>query len=128
MNSSQLLDSTYKRICIFAEKYSFKIRNTSFGIALCYDQNIKVNYHLHVWTNKKELLLGCNINGHSYVYSLFSNIIARYEYFKKLNIKNAEPISEPISETTSNFIDVCRFLNRCGSIEEIALKMDLMGI
>lgn len=128
MNSSQLLVSTFKRICIFAEKYSFKIRNTSFGIALCYDQNIKVNYHLHVWTNKKELLLGSNINGHSHVYSLFSSIIARYEYFKTYNIKNSEPLSEPISENMSNFIDVCRFLNGCNSIEEVALKMALMRI
>jgi hypothetical protein len=59
---------------------------------------------------------------------LFSVLITRYEYTKRYNIKNTEPISEPISENTLNFINVCEFLNRCGSIEEIALKMDLMGI
>jgi hypothetical protein len=128
MISSQLLNSTFKRICDFIEKSGFKTRNTSFGIALYYDKNIKVNYHLWVWVNKKELLLGSNINGHSHVYSLFSSIIARYEYFKKFNIKNAEPLTEPISENTLNFINVCRFLNDCNSIEELTIKMDLMGI
>ena len=60
MMSSQLLDSLFKRICDFAKKSGFKIQNTDFGIALFYDQNTKANYHLWVWDNKKELLLGSN--------------------------------------------------------------------
>ena len=123
MNSSQLLNSTFKRICVFIEKSGFKIRNTDLGVAFYFYPDAKVSNYDWVWVNKKELLLGS-----SHAYSLFSVLITRYEYTKRYSIKNTEPISEPISETTSNFIDVCGFLNRCGSIEEIALKMDLMGI
>ena len=77
------------------------------------------------WRNKKELLLGCNKFN---IPSLFSCVIVQYQFFKKYNIKNTEPLSEPISKNTLNFIDVCGFLNGCNSVEEVALKMDLIGI
>jgi hypothetical protein len=123
MSLSQLLNSTFKRICVFAEKSGFKILDAEFGVAFYFYPDAKISNYDWVWVNKKELLLGSN-----HAYSLFSVLITRYEYTKRYNIKNTEPISEPISENTLNFINVCEFLNRCGSIEEIALKMDLMGI
>ena len=125
MNSSQLLDSTFKRICVFIEKCGFKIRKEKTIIEFCFNPNTKKYKYDWIWRNRKELLLGCNKFNIS---SLFSCVIARYQYFKRYNIKNTEPLSEPISETTSNFIDVCRILNGCHSVEEVALKMDLMGI
>ena len=129
MNSSQLLDSTFKRICIFVEKSGFEIRNTQFGVAFYLDPNAELAYYTWLWKNKKELMIGGRyINDYDIETSLFSKLILRHEYIKRYNINNPEPVSEPISETTSNFIDVCRFLNGCHSVEEVALKMDLMGI
>lgn len=129
MNSSQLLNSTFKRICVFVEKSGFEIRNTQFGIAFYSEPNAALAYYTWLWKNKKELIIGGRfINDYDNESSLFSKIINRFEYIKRYNINNPEPVSEPIYETTSNFIDVCRFLNGCDSIEEVALKMDLMGI
>jgi hypothetical protein len=118
-----LINSTFKRICDFVEKSGFKIRNTDFGIAFYFYPDAKVSNYDWVWVNKKELLLGSN-----HVYSLFLCIFSRYKYITRYNIKNTEPISEPISENTLNFINVCEFLNGCDSIEELAMKMNLMGI
>jgi hypothetical protein len=128
MNSLQLLNSTFKRICAFVEKSGFEIRNTEFGVAFYLEPNAELAYYTWLWKNKKELLIGCSINDYDIDSSLFSNIINRFGFIKQYNINSPEPVSEPISETTSNFIDVCRFLNGCHSIEEIALKMDLMRI
>lgn len=129
MSSSQLLNSTFKRICVFVEKSGFEIRNTEFGVAFYLDPNAELAYYTWLWRNKKELMLGgCIINDYDIESSLFSKIINRFAYIKRYNINNPEPVSEPISETTSNFIDVCRFLSGCYSIEEVAIKMDLMGI
>ena len=125
MSSSQLLNIVFKRICAFAEKCGFKIRKEKTIINFYFNPNAKKYNYDWAWRNRKELLLGCNKFG---ILSLFSCIITRYQYFKRYNIKNAEPISEPISENTLNFIDVCRFLNGCDSVEEVALKMDLIGI
>jgi hypothetical protein len=125
MSSSQLLNSTFKRICDFTEKCGFKIQKEKTIIEFYFNPNAKKYNYDWMWRNRKELLLGCKKFG---ILSLFTNIIVRYEYFKKYNIKNTEPISEPISENTSNFIDVCRFLNGCHSVEEVAFKMDLIGI
>jgi hypothetical protein len=128
MSSSPLLDSIFKRICVFVEKTGFKIRTTDFGVAFYLDPNAKLAYFTWLFGNKKELMIGRNINEYDIESSLFSKLISRHEYIKRYNIKNTEPLSEPISETTSNFIDICRFLNGCDSIEELASKMDLMGI
>jgi hypothetical protein len=129
MSSSQLLNSTFNRICVFTEKCGFKIRNMEGGcVAFYYYPDTKLSNYTWIWKNKKELMLGRILNDYDIETSVFSKIISRYEYIKRYNINNTEPISEPISETTSNFIDVCRFLNGCHSIEELALKIDLMGI
>jgi hypothetical protein len=121
MSSSQLLDSTFKRICTFVEKCGFKILKEKTIIKFYFNPNAKKYNYDWVWRNRKELLLGCNKFG---ILSLFSCVITRYQYFKRYNIKN----TEPISENTSNFINVCRVLNGCHSVEEVALKIDLMGI
>ena len=125
MNSSQLLNSIFKRICDFTEKCGFKIRKEKTIIEFYFNPNAKKYNYFWMWRNRKELLLGYKKFG---ITSLFSSIIARYEYFKTYNIKNSEPLSEPISKNTSNFINVCRVLNGCHSVEEVALKMDLIGI
>jgi hypothetical protein len=128
MSSSQLLNLTFNRICVFVEKSGFKIRNMKDGVTFYYYPGNKVYNYDWMWKNKKEILLGRKINDYDIEPSLFSLLITRYEYTKRYNIKNSEPVSEPISETTSNFIDVCRFLIGSDSIEELALKLDLMGI
>ena len=125
MSSSQLTNLTFKRICAFAEKCGFKIQNVKGDVAFYYRPHTKLFDYVWRWRNRKELLLGCN---KFCIHSLFSLLISRYEYIKCYNIKNSEPISEPISKNTSNFINVCRVLNGCDSVEEVALKMDLMGI
>lgn len=125
MSSSQLLDSTFKRICAFVEKCGFKILKEKTIIEFYFNPNAKKYNYTWMWRNRKEVLLGCKKFD---ILSLFAHIIVRYERFKKYNIENSEPLSEPISETTSNFINVCRVLNGCHSIEEVALKMDLIGI
>ena len=128
MSSSQLLNSTFKRICAFVEKSGFEIRNTGFGVAFYLEPNAEQAYYTWLWKNKMELMIGRNMNDYDIESSLFSKLILRYEYIKRYNINNPEPVSEPISETTSNFIDVCRFLNGCHSVEEVDIKMDLMVI
>ena len=112
MSPSQLLDSTFKRICIFAEKSGFKIRNVEGCVAFYFNSNSKLCNYVWRWKNKKDLMLGNKIDC-DYENSLFSMLIYRYEYIKRHNIKNSEPISEPISENALNFINVCRFLNDC---------------
>ena len=72
MNSSHLLNSTFKHICVFAEKSGFKIRNTDLGVAFYFYPDAKVSNYDWIWVNKKELLLGS-----SHAYSLFSVLITR---------------------------------------------------
>jgi hypothetical protein len=129
MNSLQLLNSTFKRICAFVEKSGFKIRNIEYGIAFYFYPDSKLLNYTWIWKNKKEMLLGRRINDYDDIESsLFSLSISRYNYFKRHNIKNSEPLSEPISKNTLNFINVCSFLKSCDSVEELAIKMDLMGV
>lgn len=133
MSSLQLLNSTFKRICDFTEKCGFKIRDNEIGVAFYFYPNLKLFNYDWLWKNKKDMLLGGRINDYDIESSLFSVIISRYEYFKKFNIKNTEPLLEPlsaqhISENTSKFIDMCRYLKDCSCLEELVIKMDLLGI
>lgn len=129
MNSSQLLNSTFKRVSIFIESHNFKLRRLSNGdYAFYLNPDSKLHNYAWSWRNKKELMLGRKINDYIFTHSLFLHLIARYEYFKKYNIKNMEPISEPISENMLKFIDMCRCLKDCSCLEELVIKMDLMGI
>jgi hypothetical protein len=128
MNSLKLLNSAFKRICNFVEKGGFKIRNVKGGVAFYYYPDTKLFNYTWIWKNKKEMLLGRKINDYILTYSLFSRLNARYEYIKRCNINNTEPVSEPISETTLDFINACRCLKDCSCLEELVIKMDLMGI
>ena len=129
MNSSQLLNSTFKRISKFIKVHNFKLRRLSNGdYAFYLNHDSKLHNYDWSWKNKKALMLGRKINDYILTHSLFSHLIARYEYLKKYNIKNTEPISEPISENTLYFINVCRCLKDCSCLEELVIKMDLMGI
>jgi hypothetical protein len=103
------------------------------GVIFYYYPDTKLFNYTWTWKNKKEMLLGRKINDYiinDYIltHSLFSHLIARYEYIKLYNINNTEPISEPISETTLDFINACRSLKDCSCLEELVIKMDLMGI
>ena len=128
MSTLNLLNSTFKRVCIFIEKSGFKIRNLGYGFTFYFHPDAKVFNYIWMWKNKKDLMLGRRINNYDIETSLFSLLIKRYEYIKRYNINNPEPVSEPISENTSDFINTCRYLEYCDSIEELALKMDLIGI
>jgi hypothetical protein len=121
---TKILNSTFKRICNFVEKSGFKIRNLGYGFTFYFHPDAKVFNYTWMWKNKKDLMLGYRINNYDIESSLFSLLIKRYEHIKRYNINNPELISE----NTSDFINMCRFLEGCNSIEELVLKMDLMDI
>ena len=86
MNSSQLLNLTFKRVSNFIKAHNFKLQRLSNGYYAFYlNSDFKLHNYDWAWDNKKELLLGSNINSHRHVYSLFLCIIDRYEYFKKFS-------------------------------------------
>ena len=69
----------------------------------------------------KELLFG---NNNDNVYSLFDLVCRRKKYYDSLNIKP----KEFFSENELKFIDICRCLKDCSCLEEIVIKMDLIGV
>ena len=128
MSTSNLLNSTFKRVCVFIEKNGFKIRNVEYAVAFYFYPDAKLFNYTWMWKNKKDLMLGRRINDYDIESSLFSLLIKSYEYIKRYNINNPELVSELISENTSDFINTCRYLEYCNSIEELTIKMDLIGI
>ena len=123
MNSSQLLNSTFKRVSNFIEAHNFKLRRLSNGDYAFYlnHPDSKLHYYDWAWINKKELLFG---NNNDNVYSLFDLVCRRKKYYDSLNIKP----KEFFSENELKFIDICRCLKDCSCLEELVIKMDLVGI
>ena len=122
MNSSQLLNSTFKRVSNLIEAHNFKLHRLPTGDYAFYaNSDFKLWKYDWAWVNKKELLLG---NDNDNVYSLFDLMCRRKNYYDSLNIK---PIKF-FSENELKFIDICRCLTDCSCLEELVIKMDLMGI
>jgi hypothetical protein len=110
MNSLQLLNLTFKRICEIASMCGLVIRELPSG-----EINVRLikddNWNSWKWKNKEQFLIG---NGDDA--SLFLFICNEYQcsYLKdKINLR---------------FIDLCEILKSCESIEELMIKMDLIGI
>lgn len=121
MSSSQLLNSTFKRVSNLIEAHNFKLRRLSNGdYAFYVNSDFKLWKYDWAWVNKKELLLG---NDNDNVYSLFDLMCRRKNYYDSLN----KPI-EFFSENELKFVDICRCLKDCSCLEELVIKMDLMGI
>lgn len=122
MNSSHLLNSTFKRVSNFIEAHNFKLRRLSNGdYAFYVNPDSELYNYDWAWINKKELLLG---NDNKNVYSLFDLMCRRKNYYDSLNNKP----KEFFSKNELKFVDICRCLKDCSCLEELAIRMDLMGI
>ena len=125
MNSSKkLLNLVFKHVSNFIEAHNFKLQQLLNGdYAFYFNSNSKLSCYDWSWRNKKELLLG---NHHkSYItYSLFFLIYYRKQYCDKFNITS----KEFSSENALKFADMCQCLKDCSCLEELAIKMDIMGI
>ena len=112
MNNLNLIDSIFRRICEIASMCGLVIKELPSGGV--YVRIIKDDISLWnswEWENKEQFLISDDNDT-----SLFSFLTNEDQgsYLKdKINL---------------SFINLCKTLNDCECIEELVLKMDLMGI
>jgi hypothetical protein len=110
MDNLNLIDSTFRCICEIASMSGLVIKELPSGgvfVRVINDDG----WNSWEWENKKQFLIS-NDNG----ISLFLFIANEYQYSylkDKINL---------------NFINLCKILKSCESIEELSIKMDLLGI
>ena len=110
-----LIDLVFKRICRIANMSGLVIKELQSGcISFCaVGEDGAIRWSSCEWENKEQFLLG-----DQYYLSLFKFIVDEYiPYYSFFNHKRYV-----------RFIDLCKILKDCECIEEIGLKMDLMGI
>ena len=110
-----LIDLVFERICRIANTSGITIKELQNGCisfcATCEDGAIR--WSSWEWENKEQFLLG-----NKYDMSLFKFVVDEYiPYYSFFNHKRYV-----------SFIDLCKILKSCECIEEIIIKMDLMGI
>ena len=109
-----LIDTTFKRICEIAGMCGLVIKELpSGGVHVHIIKNDRTHWNPWEWENKEQFLVG-----DQYYLSLFRFVIDEYI-----------PFYSPLSHKRyASFINLCKTLKRCESIEELVLKLDLMGI
>jgi hypothetical protein len=117
-----LINSTFKRVSNVIKAHNFKLQRLSTGdYAFYLNSDSKLWKYDWAWANKKELLLG---NNNDNVYSLFYLICCRKNYYDTIITKP----KDFFSENELKFIDICQCLKDCSCLEELVIKMDLIGI
>ena len=116
-----LIDIAFKRVCDFAETHGFKVEQSLNGNILFHMFNENGSkWNTWSYKNKSEFLIG-----DKFVMSLFSCIVYNYEYsYYSYLIHNSRLKHKNIL----SFIESCKILKDCICIEELTIKMDLMGI
>jgi hypothetical protein len=115
MNNLNLIDLVFERICRIANMSGITIKELPSGcISFCATvKDNAITWSSWEWENKEQFLLG-----NQYDMSLFRFVVDEYiPYYSRFNHKRY-----------TNFIDLCKTLKSCECIEEIIIKMDLMGI
>jgi hypothetical protein len=115
MDNLNLIDSTFRRICEIANMSNITIKELPSGcISFCATgEDNAIRWSSWEWENKEQFLLG-----NKYDMSLFKFVVDEYiPYYSFFNHKRY-----------TNFIDLCKTLKGCECIEELNIKMDLMGI
>lgn len=124
LNTMNLIESTFKRACDFlkANDFTILLEDNTIYLYAFYNPN-----DIHNWIcrfNSKERFLLSIKNINKNVVSLFD--ISVFEY-----ISHKEPYFKYILKDKgicTSFISICKVLKDCSCLEELNLKMDLMGI
>jgi hypothetical protein len=108
------IESTFRRICEIASMSGLVIKESpSGGVHVRIIKDDRSHWNSWEWENKEQFLIG-----DQYYLSLFRFVVDEYiPFYSSLSHKRY-----------ANFINLCETLKRCESIEELVLKMDLMGI
>jgi hypothetical protein len=115
MDNLNLIDPVFRRICEIANMSGIMIKERPSGcISFCaIGEDNAIRWSSWEWENKEQFLVG-----DQYYLSLFRFVVDEYiPFYSSLSHKRY-----------ANFINLCETLKRCESIEELVLKMDLMGI
>ena len=122
MSSMNLIDLTFKRVCDFlkANDFTILLENNKIYLYVLYNSN---DMHDWLWRfNSKKifLLLNKDIRDVSVLDISVFEYISRKESYIKYILKHNKEIY--------TFIDICKVLKDCSCLEELIIKMDLMGI
>lgn len=112
INNLNLIESTFKRICEIASMCGLVIKELpSGGVHVRIIKNGRTHLNPWEWENKEQFLISDNNDVSLF---LFLTNVYQKPYLKdKINL---------------SFINLCKTLNDCKCIEELAIKMDLIGI
>ena len=116
-----LIDLTFKRVCDFFKINDFTIilEDNNIYLYVFYNSNDKHNW-LWRFNSKERFLLHNKIIRDVSVFdvSVFEYISYKESYIKYI-LKHKEIYT---------FIDICKELKDCSCLEELIIKIDLMGI
>lgn len=115
MNNLNLIDSTFRRICKIASMSGLVIKELpSGGVYVRIIKDDISHWNSWEWKNKEQFLIsnGDDIDDES----LF------------LFLANEDQCSYLKDKINLSFINLCEILKSCESIEELSIKMDLIGI
>ena len=121
MDNLNLIDSTFKRVCDFlkANDFTILLDDNTIYLYVFYNPN---DIHNWLWrfNSKERFLLSKNIKDFPAFgdISVFKYILLKESYIKYI-LKHKEIYT---------FINVCKVLKDCSCLEELIVKMDLMGI
>ena len=112
MNNLNLIDSTFRRICEIASMCGLVIKELpSGGVYVRIIKDDRTHLNPWEWENKEQFLISDDDEVSLF---LFLTNVYQSSYLKgKINL---------------SFIDLCKTLKSCECIEEIVIKMDLVGI
>jgi hypothetical protein len=107
-----LIDLVFERICEIASMCGLVIKESpSGGVHVRIIKNDRTHLNPWEWENKEQFLIS---DDNEVSLFLFLTNVYQSSYLKdKINL---------------NFINLCKILKSCESIEELSIKMDLMGI
>lgn len=121
MDNLNLIDSTFKRVCDFlkANYFTILLEDNMIYLYVFYTP-----YDMHNWlwrfNSKEGFLLSKNIKD----FPGFGNV----SVFEYISIKESYIRYVLKHKEIYTFINVCKILKDCSCLEELIIKMDLIGI
>ena len=114
MSSMNLIDSAFKRICEIASMCGLVIKELpSGGVHVRIIKDDMSFWNPWEWENKEQFLISDD------------NDISLFLFLTNLYLYQSSFLKSKIN---LSFINLCETLKRCESIEELVLKLDLLGI